>query len=45
MNLKFLEKFEKNLAKTGKIAEEFFLRLRFHLMRQSELKVTANKQF
>ena len=30
---------------TGKIAEVFFLRLRFHLMRQSELKVRANKQF
>ena len=44
MNLKFLEKF-KNLPKTGKIAKVFFLRMRFHLMRQSELKVRANKQF
>ena len=33
----------KNLPKTWKIAEVFFLRLRFHLMRQSELKVRANK--
>ena len=45
MNLKFSEKYFKNLPKTGKIAEVFFLRLRFHLMRQSELKVRANKQF
>ena len=35
----------KNLPKTGKIAEVFFLPMRFHLMRQSELKVRANKQF
>ena len=35
----------KNLPKTGKIAEVFFLRMRFHLMRQSELKMRANKQF
>ena len=45
MNLKFLEKKFKNLPKTGKLAEVFFLRMRFHLMRQSELKVRANKQF
>ena len=45
MNLKFLEKFSKNLSKTGKIAEVFFLRLRFQLMRQWELNVRANKQF
>ena len=45
MNLKFLEKKFKNLPKTGKIAEVFFLRMRFHLMRQSELKLRANKQF
>ena len=45
MNLKFSETFSKNLSKTGKITEVFFVRLRFHLMRQSELKVRANKQF
>ena len=45
MNLKFLEKKIKKLPKTGKIAEVFFLCMRFHLMRQSELKVRANKQF
>ena len=45
MNLKFSENYFKNLPKTGKIAEVFFLRRRFHLMRQSELKVRANKQF
>ena len=44
MNLNFLEKYLKNLSKTGKIVEVFFLRLRFHLMRQPELKVIANKQ-
>ena len=37
--------FRKKKSKTGKIAEVFFLRLRFHLMRQSELKVRGNKQF
>ena len=35
----------KNLPKTGEIAEVFFLCMRFQLMRQSELKVRANKQF
>ena len=45
MNLMFSEKYFKNVRKTGKIAELFFLRLRFHLMRQSELKVRANTQF
>ena len=45
MNFKFLEKKIENLPKTGKIAEVFFLRMGFHLMRQSELKVRANKQF
>ena len=44
MNLKFSEKYFKNLPKTGKIAEVFFLRRRFHLMRQSELKVRAKTQ-
>ena len=39
----FIKKF-KNLTKIGK-TEMFFLRLRFHLMRLSELKVRANKQF
>ena len=34
-----------NFPKTGKIAEVFFLRMRFHLMRQSELKMRANRQF
>ena len=38
MNLIFSEKYFKNLPKTGKIAEVFFLRLRFLLMRQSVLK-------
>ena len=32
----------KNFRKTGKTAEMFFLRMRFHLMRQSKLKVRAN---
>ena len=45
MNLKFSEKYFKNLPKTGKIAEVFLLRRRFHLMRQSELKLRANAQF
>ena len=47
LNLKFLilEKCSKNLPKTGKIAEVYFLRIRFHLMRQSELKLIANEQF
>ena len=44
MNLKLSKKF-KNLPKTGKITEVFFLRRRFHLMRQSEMKVRANTQF
>ena len=43
MNLiKFSEKNMKNLPKTGKIAKIFDA---FDLMRQSELKVGANKQF
>ena len=44
-NSKFPEKYFKNLPKTGKTAEVFFLRRRFHLMRQSELIVRANTQF
>ena len=35
----------KNLPKTEKIAEVFFLRLRFHFLRLSELEMRANKQF
>ena len=45
MNLKFFEKKFKNLSETVKIVEVFCLRRRFHLMRQSELKVRANTQF
>ena len=44
MNLKFRAKYFENLPKTVKIAEVFFLRRILHLMRQSELKVRANKQ-
>ena len=43
MNLKFLEKFSKNLSKTGKIAEVFFLRLRFHHFHNS--RITQNFNF
>ena len=43
--IKIFEKFSKNLSKTAKIAEVFFMRLRFHSMRQSELKVRAKRQF
>ena len=42
-NLKVSEK-NSNLPKTGKIAEVFFQRLIFHLMRQSKMKVKANRQ-
>ena len=45
MILKFSEKYFKILPKSGKVAEVFFLRRRFDLMRQSELKVRANKHF
>ena len=45
MNLKFSENYLKNLPKTGKAAEMFFLHRRFHLIRESELKVRANDQF
>ena len=45
MNLNFSEKYFKNMLKIGKIAEVFFLRRKFHLMRQSELKVGAKTQF
>ena len=45
MNLKFLGKRFKKLLKTGKITEVLFLRLKFHFMRQSNLKVRANKQY
>ena len=45
MNLIFTEKYFKHLPKIGKITEVFFMRRGFHLIRQSELKVKANKQF
>ena len=45
MILKFLENFSKNPPKIVKIAEVFFLRLSFHLMLQSELKVRSNERF
>ena len=44
MNLNFQKNFQKPYQ-IWEIAEVFFLRLRFHLMHQSELKVRANKQF
>ena len=43
--LKNFQKVFQKPAQSWEIAEVFFLRLRLHLMRQSELKVRANKQF
>ena len=43
--IKTYKKVSKNLLKTGIISGTFFLRPRFHLMRQSQFKVRANKQF
>ena len=39
------DEFKISRKKNRKIAEVFFLRMRLHLMRQSELKVRGNKQF
>ena len=41
----FRKLFQKPAQNWEKTAEELFLRVRFHLMRQSELKVRAKKQF
>ena len=43
--IKIFRNIFQKLAQNWKIAEMFFLRRRFHLMRQSKLKVRANKQF
>ena len=45
IKFKCLRQLSQNLLKTMKIYEGFFVRLSFHLMHQSRLKVRANNQF